>query len=84
MLLQTYTALTGEALIDQLPTFLNVGVDVTEDPAFSMFNLSMKEDWTNNETFCRKMRHQDSIVEANHDNHETNEAQTRLNAKKSR
>ena len=40
MLLQTYTTLTGEALTDQLPTFLDVGVDVTEDPAFSMFNLS--------------------------------------------
>ena len=36
-----------------------------------------------NEAFCIKMRHQDSIVEANHDPHESNAAQYRLNAKKS-
>ena len=84
MLLQTYTTLTGEALTDQLPEFLDVGVDVTEDPAFSMFNLSLKEDWVDNETFCRQLRHQESIVETNHDTYETKEAQNRLNAQKSR
>ena len=85
MLLQTYTTLTGDALTDQLPTFLDIGLDVTEDPAFSMFNLSLKEDWVDNEKFCRKLRHQESIVEiSNHDTYETKEAQTRLNAQKSR
>ena len=84
MLLQTYTTLTDDALIDQLPTFLNVGVDVTEDPAFSMFNLSLKEEWTSNGTFCLKMRRQESIVETSHDLNETHEALNRLHAKKSR
>ena len=84
MLLQTYTTLTGDALTDQLPAFLDVGVDVTEDPAFSMFNLSLKEDWVDNEKFCRKLRHQESIIETNHDTYETKEAQNRLNAQKSR
>ena len=84
MLLQTYTTLTGDALTDQLPSFLDIGLDVTEDPAFSMFNLSLKEDWVDNEKFCRKLRHQESIVETNHDTCETKEAQNRLNAQKSR
>ena len=84
MLLQTYTTLTGEALIAQLPPFLNVGLDVTGDAAFSMFNLSLKEDWADNERFCHKMYEE-------HENHETNqltrnetrEANNRLNANKS-
>ena len=84
MLLQTYTTLTGDALIDQVPPFLDVGVDVTEDPAFSMFNLSLKGDWTDNKTFCHKMRHQDSVCEPTLDAHETREAQTRLKEKKTR
>ena len=84
MLLQTYTTLTGDALVDQLPTFLNIGVDVTEDPAFSMFNLSLKEEWTSNGKFCLKMRRQESIVETSHDFNETHEALNRLHEKKSR
>ena len=84
MLLQTYTTLTGDALLDQLPPFLNVGLDVTEDPAFSMYNLSLKGDWVNNEKFCRRLRHQGSIVEVNHDTNEIHEALNRLNAKKSK
>ena len=55
ILLQTYTTLTGEALISQLPPFLNVGMDVTEDAAFSMYNLSLREDWADNKKFCHKM-----------------------------
>ena len=84
MLLQTYTTLTGDALLEQLPPFLNVGLDVTEDPAFSMYNLSLKGDWVNNEKFCRRLRHQGSIVEANHDTNEIHDALNRLNAKKSK
>lgn len=84
MLLQTYTTLTGDALIDQLPSFFNVGVDVTEDPAFSMFNLSLKGDWADNKGFCHKMRHQESVVEPIHDVDETREAQNRLKEKKTR
>ena len=84
MLLQTYTTLTGDALISQLPPFLNIGVDVTGDAAFSMFNLSLKEDWEDNKKFCHKMYEENE----NHDTfenikNETREAQNRLNSKKS-
>jgi len=87
MLLQTYTTLTGEALIDQLPPFLNVGVDVTGDPAFSMFNLSLKGDWADNKTFCHKMyeEHENhDLHEPMHDSHITREAQNRLIENKTR
>ena len=84
ILLQTYTPLTADDMISQLPPFLNIGVDVTGDAAFSMFNLSLKEDWADNKTFCYKMCEE-------HENHDTDEvvqdqareAQNRLNAKKS-
>ena len=84
MLLQTYTTLTGDALNSQLPPFLNIGVDVTGDAAFSMFNLSLKEDWEDNKKFCHKMYEDNE----NHDafeniKNETREAQNRLNSKKS-
>jgi len=28
---------------------------VTGDPAFSMFNLSLREDWRNNKKFCHRL-----------------------------
>jgi hypothetical protein len=30
-------------------------MNVTGDPAFSMFNLSLKEDWANNRKFCHRL-----------------------------
>ena len=88
MLLQTYTTLTGDALLEQLPPFLDVGADVTGDPAFSMFNLSLKEDWVDNKTFCHKMCEEHENHEAHETPHEANtatlEAQSRLNANKTR
>ena len=84
MLLQTYTTLTGEALISQLPPFLNVGMDVTEDAAFSMYNLSLREDWADNKKFCHKM-YEDHENPEPHEiiSNETREAQNRYNANKS-
>lgn len=46
ILLETYTTLKGDELIGRLPQFLNVVKEVTGDPSFSMFNLSLKSDWT--------------------------------------
>ena len=43
MLLETYTTLNSEELKKRLPDFLNVGNEVTGDPAFSMFNLSLRQ-----------------------------------------
>ncbi|KAJ8312898.1 hypothetical protein KUTeg_010271 [Tegillarca granosa] len=42
VLLETYTTLEGDAL--KLPDFLDIQKEVTEDPAYSMFNLSLKEE----------------------------------------
>lgn len=52
MLLETYTSLVGENLKKSLPRFLNIEREVTGDPSYSMFNLSLKEDWNNTKKFC--------------------------------
>lgn len=80
MLLETYTTLTGEELRKQLPTFLNLGNNVTGDAAFSMFNLSLKEDWVNNKKFCNRLSDDDE----NMTNTLQREAIDRLAANKSR
>lgn len=45
ILLETYSTLKGEQLKKRLPKFLNITKDVTGDPSYSMFNLSLKNDW---------------------------------------
>jgi len=52
MLLETYTSLDGAALKNSLPKFLNITKEVTGCPDYSMFNLSLKEDWSNTKKFC--------------------------------
>jgi len=32
-----------------------LGINTTGDPAFSMFNLSLKEDWANSRKFCHRL-----------------------------
>merc|ERR1712183_529567 len=75
MLLETYTTLSKEEFKDRLPKFLTIDLEVTGDPAFSMYNLSLKEEWTNNKKFCHKLaddEHQDEDA--------TKEANNRLEA----
>lgn len=46
MLLETYSAAyDDDQLLATLPQFLIIVKEVTGDPAFSMYNLSLKEDW---------------------------------------
>ncbi|KAM3963562.1 LOW QUALITY PROTEIN: TRPL translocation defect 14 [Aphomia sociella] len=46
VLLETYSATYDQdALIQSLPKFLTIEKEVTGDPAYSMYNLSLKEDW---------------------------------------
>lgn len=46
VLLETYSAAYDQsALLESLPKFLTIEREVTGDPAFSMYNLSLKEDW---------------------------------------
>ena len=80
MLLETYTTLGLNELKERLPDFLNIGSEVTGDPAFSMFNLSLKEEWVNNKKFCHRLSDDDGLgsIEL------TQQAKDRLDANKSR
>ncbi|KRG04258.1 TRPL translocation defect protein 14 isoform X5 [Drosophila mojavensis] len=53
ILLETYSSLSGDALQKCMPTFLNIVKEVTGDPEYSMFNLSLREDWKT----CRSTAH---------------------------
>ncbi|XP_034654972.1 TRPL translocation defect protein 14 isoform X6 [Drosophila subobscura] len=57
VLLETYSSLTGDALKNCMPKFLNIVKEVTGDPDYSMFNLSLKEDWSTTKKFCRTATH---------------------------
>ena len=52
VLLETYSALEHDHLEKSLPQFLTDLVDVTGNPSYSMFNLSLKEEWTSTSKFC--------------------------------
>lgn len=46
VLLETYSATYDQStLLKLLPKFLTIEKEVTGDPAYSMYNLSLKEDW---------------------------------------
>ena len=38
-------------------------MEATGDPAFSMFNLSLKEDWVNNKKLCHRLSDEETIDE---------------------
>lgn len=59
MLLETYSSLDGENLLNCLPKFLNIVKETTGDPSFSMFNLSLKEDWSKTKKFCHSLHGKD-------------------------
>jgi hypothetical protein len=48
---------------------------VTGDPAFSMFNLSLREEWLNNKKFCHRLSDDEDD-----DQEATQEARQRLEA----
>ena len=82
MLLESYTTLTGDKLLKNMPTFLNLGPEVTGDSAFSMFNLSLKEDWVSGTGFCHKLA--DIPLEENKDLEARQDAEKRLVSNTSR
>lgn len=55
ILLETYSTLNGTDLQQRLPNFLKIQCEVTGDPRYSMFNLSLKERWLNNKKFCQSL-----------------------------
>lgn len=65
MLLETYSSLDGEKLLNCLPKFLNIVKEVTGDPSFSMFNLSLKEDWSKTKKFCHSLHGKDQRNQTN-------------------
>lgn len=64
MLLETYSSLDGEMLLNCLPKFLNIVKEATGDPSFSMFNLSLKEDWSKTKKFCHSLHGKDQRNQA--------------------
>ncbi|XP_076232041.1 TRPL translocation defect 14 isoform X2 [Calliopsis andreniformis] len=55
MLLETYTALTGDELKNILPQFLTIEKEVTGNPDYSMFNLSLREEWNSTNKYCHNL-----------------------------
>lgn len=65
ILLETYTTLSADEFREKLPKFLAIDREVTGDSAFSMFNLSLKDEWLNNKRFCNRLSDdEDEDIEA--------------------
>lgn len=75
MLLETYSSLEGEKLLNCLPKFLNIVKEVTGDPSFSMFNLSLKEDWSKTKKFCRSLHGKDQRLDTAYNGYGATEMQ---------
>lgn len=56
VLLETYSALEDQELLDRLPKFLDIESEVTGNAAYSMFNLSLVEDWDKSKNFCHYLK----------------------------
>jgi len=60
ILLETCTTLKDEEIAKTLPPFLQVKKNVTGDPAFSMYNLSIRSEWEEStDQFCHKLSSDD-------------------------
>merc|ERR1719340_132939 len=56
MLLETFTTLPISQLRANLPPFLAITEEVTGDPAFSMYNLALRSEWSDNtKDFCHSL-----------------------------
>ncbi|XP_065557973.1 TRPL translocation defect protein 14-like isoform X2 [Artemia franciscana] len=55
LLLETYTTIEGKQLMKRLPEFLDIVEEVTDNPKYSMYNLSLKEEWEITKHFCHKL-----------------------------
>lgn len=56
ILLETYSAMDEKTLQNRLPKFLTIEKEVTGNPDYSMFNLSLREDWKNSKKFCKQFQ----------------------------
>ncbi|XP_001951525.1 TRPL translocation defect protein 14 [Acyrthosiphon pisum] len=71
VLLETYSALEDQELLDRLPKFLDIEAEVTGNAAYSMFNLSLVEDWDKSKNFCHYLKGPDEDL--NVGDHKTNQ-----------
>lgn len=62
VLLETYSALEDQELLDRLPKFLDIESEVTGNAAYSMFNLSLVEDWDKTKHFCHYLKGNNSFI----------------------
>ncbi|XP_066144982.1 TRPL translocation defect protein 14 isoform X2 [Euwallacea fornicatus] len=53
ILLETYSALDDESLLFKLPTLLKIEREVTGNPDYSMYNLSLREDWKTSKKYLQ-------------------------------
>jgi len=57
VLLETFTTFPDHELMASLPPFLRVKRNTTGDPAFSMYNLSLRSDWADSaDQFCHRLQ----------------------------
>ncbi|KAK7788766.1 hypothetical protein R5R35_000017 [Gryllus longicercus] len=56
ILLETYTSAEQNRLTSCLPQFLTIVKEVTGNPSYSMFNLSLREEWTTTKKFCHRLQ----------------------------
>ena len=69
MLLETYSTLSADEMTPRLPHFLGDVQDVTGVPEYSMFNLSLHEDWdVKDSKFCHNIAGKLEIPEMNSTN----------------
>nr|CAD7412046.1 unnamed protein product [Timema cristinae] len=56
ILLETYSSAEDDQLKKSLPLFLAIEKEVTGNPQYSMFNLSLREEWTTTSKFCHALQ----------------------------
>ncbi|XP_021916032.1 TRPL translocation defect protein 14 isoform X1 [Zootermopsis nevadensis] len=56
ILLETYTTSEDCNVQKSLPQFLTIVEEVTGNPLYSMFNLSLREEWTTTKKFCHALQ----------------------------
>ncbi|XKL67704.1 hypothetical protein PGB90_003195 [Kerria lacca] len=56
IIIETYTALEDNEIQAKLPPFLNINFEVTGNPDYSMFNLSLVEDWHTSDKYCNAFK----------------------------
>ncbi|XP_063603821.1 TRPL translocation defect protein 14-like [Penaeus indicus] len=61
ILLETYSTLPSEELQRRLPSFLNIEAEVTGRPDYSMFNLSLRDEWGVTNKFCVNIAEEDDV-----------------------